>query len=134
MLFRTVERTCERLDALDVQRDAAGMMRQILAVRPQRDADLRQIASFAPEGVPLDDLQVVLTGAEKKVAAMMVTRVKESAAIARRMVALMRGNEVSLQAQVGLAVALLYFVDPQDLVPEQWKHYTEINAAWYKKT
>jgi ferredoxin len=23
---------------------------------------------------------------------------------------------------------------PQDLVPEQWKHYTEINAAWYKKT
>jgi NAD-dependent dihydropyrimidine dehydrogenase PreA subunit len=23
---------------------------------------------------------------------------------------------------------------PQDLVPDQWKHYTEINAAWYKKT
>ena len=22
---------------------------------------------------------------------------------------------------------------PQDLVPEQWKHYTEINADWYKK-
>ena len=21
---------------------------------------------------------------------------------------------------------------PADLVPEQWKHYTEINADWYK--
>jgi len=23
---------------------------------------------------------------------------------------------------------------PADLVPEQWKHYTEINADWYKRT
>jgi uncharacterized membrane protein YkvA (DUF1232 family) len=118
MLFRTVERTCEKLDALDVQRDAAGMMRQIVAVRPQRDADFRQLAAFAPEGIPLDDLQTILSGAEKKVAAMMVTRVKESAAIARCMVSLMRTNEVSLHAQVGLAVGLLYFVDPHDLVPD----------------
>ena len=22
---------------------------------------------------------------------------------------------------------------PEDLVPEQWKHYTEMNAAWYRK-
>ena len=23
---------------------------------------------------------------------------------------------------------------PQDLVPEQWKHFTQINADWYKRT
>jgi len=81
MLFRLVEKTCAKLDALDVQRDAPGMMRQILAVRPQRDPDLRDVASFAPEGVPLDELRTFLSGAEKRVAAMMVTGVKESAPI-----------------------------------------------------
>jgi uncharacterized membrane protein YkvA (DUF1232 family) len=118
MLFRLVETTCAKLDALDVQRDAPGMMRQILAVRPQRDPDLRDVASFAPEGVPPDELRTFLAGAEKKVAAMMVTRVKESAQIARRMVSMIRGDEVSLHAQVGLVVVLLYFVDPNDLVPD----------------
>jgi len=118
MLFRMVEKTCATLDALDVQSDAPGMMRQILAVRPQRVPDPEALASFVSEGVPLDDLRALLAGAEKKVAAMMVTRVKESAAIARRMVSIIRGDEVSLHAQVGLVVVLLYFVDPHDLVPD----------------
>jgi uncharacterized membrane protein YkvA (DUF1232 family) len=118
MLFRMVEDTCAKLDALDVQRDAPGMMRQIFAARPQRAPDLGDLAAFAPPGVPFEDLRAILTGAEKKVAVMMVTRVKESAAIARRMVTMIRGNEVSLHAQVGLVVVLLYFVDPHDLVPD----------------
>ena len=118
MLFRMVEKTCASLDALDVQRDTPAMMRQILAVRPHSDPDSQAFASFVAEGVPLDDLRAILAGAEKKVAAIMVTRVKESAAIARRMVSMIRGDEVSLQTQVGLAIVLLYFVDPHDLVPD----------------
>ena len=118
MLFGMVEKTCASLDALDVQRDSPGMMRQILAVRPQSVPDLTDVSVFATQGVSLDDLRTVLTGVERKVAAMMVTRVKESAAVARRMVSLIRGDEVSLQVQVGLVVVLLYFVDPHDLVPD----------------
>ena len=119
MLFRMVEQTCERLDALDVQRDTPAMLRQILAVRPQHETGaLVDAAALALDGVPVDELRAVLSGAEKKVAAMMVTRVKESAAVARRMVDFIRGDEVSLHVQVGLVIALLYFVDPQDLVPD----------------
>jgi uncharacterized membrane protein YkvA (DUF1232 family) len=118
MLFRMVEKTCASLDALDVQRDAPGMLRQILAVRPHRELDSDGLAPLVAEGVPVDDLRAILAGAEKKVAALMVARVKESAAIARRMVSMIRGDEVSLHAQVGLVVVLLYFVDPNDLVPD----------------
>jgi uncharacterized membrane protein YkvA (DUF1232 family) len=118
MLFRMVENTCAKLDALDVQRDTPGMMRQILAVRPQRDSDLPAVGSFVAEGVPVEELRAILAGAETKVAAMMVTRVKESAALARHMVTMIRNNQVSLHAQVGLVVVLLYFVDPHDLVPD----------------
>jgi uncharacterized membrane protein YkvA (DUF1232 family) len=118
MLFRMVEKTCASLDALDVHRDAPGMLRQILAVRPPRELDSDDLGSLVAEGIRLDDLRAILAGAEKKVAALMVTRVKESAAIARRMVSMIRGDEVSLDAQVGLVVALLYFVDPNDLVPD----------------
>ena len=118
MLFRMVEKACASLDALDVQRDAGGMLRQILAVRPHGELDSRSLDSFVAEGVPIEDLRAILAGAEKKVAALMVTRVKESAAIARRMVSMIRGDEVSLQAQVGLVIVLLYFVDPHDLVPD----------------
>ena len=110
MLFRMVENTCAKLDALDVQRDTRGMMRQILAVR--------DVGSFAPEGISREELRAILAGADNKVAAMTVTRVKESAALARRMVTMIRNNQVSLHAQVGLVVVLLYFVDPHDLVPD----------------
>src|SRR5205823_14718331 len=103
MLFRMVEQTCGRLDALDVQRDTPAMMRQILAVRPQHDpAALVDVAALASGGVPIDELRAVLDGAEKKVAAMMLTRVKESAPIARRMIDLIRRDEVSLHVQIGL--------------------------------
>lgn len=118
MLFQMVERTCGRLDALDVHRDQAGMLRQILAARPETGGDRDEVARLVAEGVPLGVVREFFAGVDKKVAEVMIARAKESATIARRMTAVIRGNEVSLSAQVGLVVVLLYFVDPQDLVPD----------------
>jgi uncharacterized membrane protein YkvA (DUF1232 family) len=104
MLFKQVEKVCKAIDALDPERDGPEMYRQIERARP----DVRKLKDIPVVGKIIFD----------SLGPREVKRVRESSAIARRMVQVVRKQEVGLGTQLAILSVLIYFVKSDDLVPD----------------